>query len=200
MKKNFISIVAGSAALMVLAGCAQIPQQELNVANGALEAAKKANAESYAPSQLKAAQVSFDLATNELNVENKKLPFLRTYDKIKETLKSATSAAQSALAAAEAAKKQVRTETEGLISRAQVVVDSVDAMVKEAAKKKKNTLAISADIDTLRTMIKNVSDQITSGDLLTAKENASAVQTKTDALVKNSEGLVPAKKALAKKR
>jgi hypothetical protein len=183
-----------------LAGCTQIPQQTMDDAKKCLAAAKKAGAEAYAPSQLKAAQVSYELAAKEISEENKKLPFMRKYHKVIETLLSATSAAQSAEAAAEAAKTRIRGEARGMITRMQVTVDSVDTLLKEIARKKKDTAAvITLNLDSAKVMILGAKTALNAGDLLLAKEKATAGRDRLATIVKSAEGLVPAKKTVKKK-
>jgi hypothetical protein len=187
------------AAAAFLFGCTQIPRQTMDEAKKSLAAAKKAGAESYAPSQLQAAQVAYDLGMKELSEENKKLPFMRKYHKIIETLLNAKSAAQSAADAAEASKKRIKDETSGLIIHLQATVDSVHGLFKEATKKKKDTVAVSQGIDSTTITIKEAVTALGSGDLILAKEKAIIANDRLAIVVKNADGLGPPKKASKKK-
>jgi len=200
MKTRIFAGVVVSVAVWLFAGCSQIPQQSINEAKTALEAAKKADAHKYAPSQLQAAQVSYELAKKEITEESRKLPFMRKYIKIVETLKSATSAAESALSAAETAKNQMTSETQGLLAGAQAIVDSVDSIVIKAAAKKKNTETISAELDSVNARIRDAGAVLGSGDLFAAKEKAVLAKTSAQTLAADAEGLLPAKKAPVKKK
>ena len=200
MRTRAVLLLLCGAAAAGIVGCTQIPQQTMDDAKKSLAAAKKAGAESFAPSQLKAAQVSFDLAKKEITEENRKLPFMRKYHKVVETLLSATSAAQSAEAAAEAAKTRIRAEATDLVNQMQGTADSVSGVLKEAAKKKKDTAAISQNLDSAKTLVKDAGAALGAGDLLLAKEKATAAHERLATVVKSTEGLVPAKKAPKKKK
>lgn len=200
MKTRIFAGVVVSAAVWLIAGCSQVPQQSINEAKSALEAAKKADAHKYAHSQLQAAQVSYDLAKKEITEESRKLPFMRKYTKIVETLKSATSAAESALSAVETAKNQMTSETQGLLAGAQAIVDSVDSIIIKAAAKKKNTETISAELDSVNARIRDAGAVLGSGDLFTAKKKAVLAKTSAQTLAADAEGLLPAKKVPVKKK
>jgi hypothetical protein len=200
MKTLIFKSIVISVVAWLFAGCSQIPQQSINEAKAALEAAKKADAHKYARSQLQAAQVSYDLAKKEITEESRKLPFMRKYSKIVETLKSATSAAESALSAVETAKNQMTGETQGLLAGAQAIVDSVDSIVIKAAAKKKNTETISAELDSVNARIRDAGAVLGSGDLFAAKEKAILAQTSARTLAANAETLFPVKKVPAKKK
>jgi hypothetical protein len=200
MKTRIFAGVVVSVAVWLFAGCSQVPQQSINEAKTALEAAKKAEAHKYAHSQLQAAQVSYDLAKKEISEETRKLPFMRKYTKIVETLKSATSAAESALSAAETAKNQMTSETQSLLADAQAIVDSVDSIVIRAAIKKKNTDTISAGLDSVNARIRDAGAVLGSGDLFAAKEKAVQAKTSALSLAADAEAFLPAKKAPLKKK
>lgn len=195
MKSRVLAVLVGSAVAAFLVGCAQVPSQSINTAKKAIEDAQKAGAEMYAPSQLKAAQVSFDLAIKEISAESKKLPFLRKYNKSAETLKSATSAAQSAQAAVEETKTQIRTETSAMIGAVQALADTAAKQLKAAPKK--NAAALTAELNTVKAAIKAANDAMAGENLLAAKEKAATAQEKVTALDASIKKLVPAKKAKA---
>jgi hypothetical protein len=186
-------------SVLIIAGCSQIPQQSINDAKNALDAAKKADAHKYAASKFQAAQVSYELARKEISEESRKIPFMRKYTKIVETLQSATSAAESALTAAEEKKNQLTAETQGLLAGAQTIVDSVDSIIKIAAGKKKNTDSLSAKLDSVNVQIRDAGAVLGSGELFAAKEKAVLAQSGAVALAKHAEGLLPAKKTPSKK-
>lgn len=201
MRSRVLALLVGSAAMAFVVGCAQVPHQTINDAKKAIEEAQKAGAELYAPSQFKAAQVSFDLAMKELSAENRKLPFMRKYNKITETLKSTTSAAQSAEAAVDGAKAQIRTETVAMINQTKLHADTVATMIKKVSKKNVATVAaLTADLDSVKAALKNANESLTAGNLLAAKEKATVAQDKVAAIAKSLQkpaAPAPAKKAKA---
>jgi hypothetical protein len=194
MKSRLLVLVAGAAAAVCIAGCAEVPHQSIHDAKKALEQAEKAGAELYAPSQFKATQVSFDLAMKEISEENKKIPFMRKYHKILEALRSTISAAQSTMAAVESAKSRIRAETGGMISRANACADTIAVILKSAARKKKNTGTLAAELDSVKTAIGIAQQALGTGNLLAAKEKITAAEENLAAVAKNVRKLVPARK------
>ncbi|MGA2506196.1 MAG: hypothetical protein ABSF80_01800 [Chitinispirillaceae bacterium] len=205
MRSRVLALLVGSAAMALVVGCAQVPHQSIHEAKKAIEDAQKAGAELYAPSQFKAAQVSFDLAMKELSAENRKLPFMRKYNKIVETLKSTTSAAQSAQAAVEGAKAQIRTETVAMINQTKLRADTAATMIKKVSKKNAgNAATLTADLDSAKAALKSANESLASDNLLAAKEKATLAQDKVAAIVKSlakpaapAAAPAPAKKAKA---
>ncbi len=64
LKKSFLLI----AAVVILAACSMVPPvQEMSDARQAVEAAREAQAEKYAPQKLRSAEDSLELATKTLN-------------------------------------------------------------------------------------------------------------------------------------
>jgi hypothetical protein len=182
-------------------GCSELPQKELNAAKEALEKAKDAGAEAYAPSQLQAAQVSFELAAKEISVENRKVPFLRKYDKVVEILKSTTSAAQSAKKAVETAKKRISTEARDLMAQTGLVTDSIDTLLAIAEKKKIDVGAIPDALDSARICAMLASTSLGAGDLFMAKEKAMEAHGRAIAVKAVADSLIPRpKKSRGKKR
>lgn len=179
------------AAAAFLVGCSEPPQQELNAAKEAIEKAKEAGAEAYAPSQLQAAQVSYELALKEISVETRKLPFLRKYDKIIETLQSTASAAQSAQKAVETTKKRINGEAQDLITQTKIIIDSLDTLLRTAEKKKKEVGTLPADLDSIRISAMNASTALGTGDLFMAKEKAMEAHGKALATKAVADSLFP---------
>lgn len=183
------------AGALCVAGCTQAPSSDLEKAEQEIEAARKAGAETYAPSQLKAAQVSYELAMRELFAERRKLPFLRKYDKAVVTLRSAASAARSAQAAVETTRARIKTEVQDLLAQTKSLLDSADSRLKVAVKKKKPVGTLPVDLDSARIAAMNASNALGTGEFLLAKEKALGAREKAAAVNTAAEALVPPKKA-----
>jgi hypothetical protein len=198
MRSRIFALLVGSAAAVFILGCAQAPQQAISDAEKALAEAQKAGAELYAFSQYKAAQVSLELAKKEISQESRKMPFVRSYKKISETLLSATNAARSAAAAVQETKTKIRAETEAILLNGKSACDKLEAMLKKAPKKK--TAAIAADLDSVKADMKSANESLKADNLLAAKEKAVAAQDKVTAISKSLEKpALPAKTAKKKK-
>jgi hypothetical protein len=197
MKSRIYGIVLGSVVAAFLIGCAQAPEQAMHDAKQALDSARSIGAEQYALSQLKAAEMSYQLAMNQIKEENRKLPFMRKYNKISETLASALKAAQSAQDEVVTAKTQLQSEAKDLIDRSHSQADSITAILKTVVKKKKAADSLKADLDLALSTVKEAEDAIGTDNLLLAKEKANIAQEKMANLVTAAEKLAPAKKEKA---
>ncbi len=193
MKSRMFGIVLGSAVTACLIGCAQAPEQAMHDAKQALDSARSIGAEQYALSQLKAAEISYDLAVRQIAEENRKLPFMRKYNKISETLASAMKAAESAQAEVATAKTQLQGEARDLIERTRAQADTIDAILK-TVKKKKIADSLKTELDQDLAGVKEAEDAIGSDNLLLAKDKATVAQGKIADLLASAEKLAPAKK------
>jgi hypothetical protein len=201
MKARMLCVMVNCMAAFLFVGCSELPQKELNAAKEALEEAKNVGAEAYAPSQLQAAQVSYELAAKEISVESRKLPFLRKYDKVVETLNSTISAAKSAKKAVEIAKKRISTEARDLLAQTGMVIDSIDTLLAGAEKKKKDVGTIPAELDSVRICAMLASTALGSGELFMAKEKAMEANSRAVATKIVADSLIPPpKKVRARKR
>jgi hypothetical protein len=111
----FVRIVRAcvSVALFVLmAGCAKEPNQAIAEAKIAFETAKAVNAEELAKADFESAKEAFETAMNEIQVENKKLPFFRNYKNAANLLTEAKGLGERATNFAKAEKERMLTEQE----------------------------------------------------------------------------------------
>jgi hypothetical protein len=198
VQSRALSLITVAAAAAIVAGCAQVPQQTLHEAERSLEDARNAGAELYAFSKYKAAQVSLGLAKKEISEENKKLPFMRKYKKISETLNSAARAAKSAQAAVTAAKAQIRSETTAIILQTKLLADTVGVRLKKIPGTNIGTMP--AELDSVTAALASADESLNADNLLAAKEKAAGAQAKITALAKSSEKLVPPRKIRARPR
>jgi len=200
MRSRLFTFLISSVAVAFMAGCEHMPLQTLHEAEKSLEEARKAGAELYAIPQFKAAQVSFELAKKEIFQENRKLPFMRKYKKITETLNSAIRASQSARSAVNGAKTKIRAETEVIINNAKFLADTAVALLKKIPAKDTSTL--SAELDSVKAAITGAEESLGADNLLAAKEKAVIAQAETAALTESIEKLIPPpkKKSRSKKR
>jgi hypothetical protein len=195
-----VALFVACAAIVLIPGCSQAPNQAVAETRAALEAARKAGAEVYAPSQFKAAKVSYGLAMKEISAESRKLPFLRKYDKVIGTLKSAASAAKSAQAAVVTTKARITAETNDLLAQTTALADSIDAILQKAEKKQKDPGTIPAELDSVKIAAMSASNALGTGDLLLAKEKAIASHEKALEVKKAADELLPPRKVKTRKK
>jgi hypothetical protein len=192
-----VALVMVALALLVFVGCAKPPEAEIQKATSAIDAARMAEAEVYAP-------LSFQTASDTLNAANAakteadgKFALFRSYSKAKALYISADALAQKAAADAATEKEKVRVEVEAKIKEVQALVDSVTTALKKAPRGKGN----KADIALLETQLAGVTTNFTdaqndfaAGKYMVAKNKLeSVVNQATD--VMNQIEAAKAKKA-----
>src|SRR5262245_15614529 len=67
-----LNLAVATTALALAAACAQVPQQQIDAANTALESARTAEAADYAPEAWTLAQDAHNSAMNEVTAQNEK--------------------------------------------------------------------------------------------------------------------------------
>lgn len=122
------------AATVLLTGCQKPPDQEMQVAQQALEAAKQAEAEKYAQTELSGAQGTLDQARQE--IETQKAKWFPKYEKAKELLAQSKTQADQTKEAAIAGKEKAKNDAQAAINDAKMMVEQTEAALKTAPKGK----------------------------------------------------------------
>jgi len=136
MKTRVIAIVMSAIVLVFLAGCSKPPQMEMQNANTALQAAKTAEAEQYAPTAYRAAMDSLNAANAAKQQQDSKFALFRSYGKSREMFVKADVAAKQAEAQAKTEKERVKQEVTQLLAQAQAALDTASAALKKAPRGK----------------------------------------------------------------
>lgn len=182
---RMVGIVSVLFVLMLLASCAKAPLQDVDAAKAALQSAKDAEAERYVSGQYMDAKDSLDVALAEVEKQNAKFAWFRKYDDAKSMLQTAISNANAAKNAAVAEKDKVRKEAEDTLLQAQAAVASGRDLLTRAPKGKGERAAveaIKADLDAVETSFAEVSNAITQGELMSARDKARASLDKANSL------------------
>ena len=101
-------------SLLVLVGCGKGPEAERESARAALESARQAEAEIYAPGPYRAAVDTLASADRELAAQQKRFAMTRKFDRAKDLYVEAERLARRAEEAAAEGKESARTEAESL--------------------------------------------------------------------------------------
>ncbi len=189
MNKKLILIVMFIAAALFFWGCEPVPQNAIDDARTALEKAEKSGGRIWAPTQLKTGRACYDSAMQVLALEKKKLPFMRNYKKVIDLLDIANEAGYFALTTMEMANERMKTDSRSLLDRAKMLTDSVDIILKAAAKKK-NVSHLQAALDSAKTAHAEALRALNSEDLLLAEMKAMAANDKAEELAKNTAVLL----------
>lgn len=173
------------AMVAALAGCAKAPDAELQAAQSALDAAKAAGAETYAPESLSRAEDTLAQAQAEIDAQNDKFALFRSYQRATELLAQAKTEAEQAQADAEAGKEQARREAQGALEQARTALDSATAALETAPRGKgagADIEAMRADLEALTQSLAEAEAAFAAEDYLNAKSKAEEVQQQAAAI------------------
>jgi hypothetical protein len=188
--------------LALLSGCAKAPQETIDAAKMALEAAKTAEADRYIADQFNAAQDSLNAAMTEIEAQNSKFALTRNYDRAKALLESAISAANAAKDAVAAKKEEVKAEAQNLMAQAQTAVEQTKSLLAKAPKGKEGKEVLDqmqAELSGVESSISEASNAMNSEDFIGARDKLKAATEKANALSQELADAISKKSMLSKK-
>ncbi len=198
MVRNYF-ILALSVVLMVVlvSGCAKAPQQELDAAKAALEAARQAEANVYLADEFKAAQDSLNAALTEIETQNSKFALTRNYNKAKNLLAAATNIANDLASKVEAKKEEVKAQAEQLMTDLQTKLADAKALLKKAPKGKEGKVvldAIQSELNAVETSLTDATNLLNNGSYMAAKDKLSAALQKVNQIIEELNQAIAKKK------
>jgi hypothetical protein len=98
--------------LTFIIGCAKAPNQKVADVKDAIEWAKAQGADYLAKSDFESANRTFEIAMTSIGAENKKLTFLRSYEKASRLLNDAEKVAEKAAQSAQIEQQRIQPEME----------------------------------------------------------------------------------------
>jgi DNA repair exonuclease SbcCD ATPase subunit len=114
--KRFHVFVAAIVFTVLVSSCAKTPDEQVQQAEAALEAAEEAGAQRYAPDAWRRAKESMERLNAELSVQEEKFRLFRNFKTARILAEEALSAADQAKDEAESKKAQLRAEIAGMIA------------------------------------------------------------------------------------
>jgi hypothetical protein len=199
--KLFLLALSLMVVLALVAGCAKAPQQEIEAAKAALEAAKTAEADRYAADLYNAAKDSLDAALAEVEAQNAKFALTRNYGNAQKWLQSAVAAANAAVEAVAANKEQVRAEAQDLWNQAKAAVAEVKGLMAKAPKGKEGKEVLEqmqSEISGVENSLAEAETALNNGDFLTARDKAKAGLEKAVAIKDELSQAISKKAALSR--
>jgi predicted small lipoprotein YifL len=181
--KKLVTLVAVAMMLFMIAGCADPPQQLMDEAKSALDAAKNAEADRYVPELYNAAKKMLDDAL--ALVEKEKEGWFSSYDEAINQLNAAKESANKAAEAVAAKKEEVKTAVENMLKEITAAVEKTKSLWKKAPRGKGTREAlqmIKNDIEKTEASVAEVNTALQSGDYLSAQEKAQAIMKKLQSL------------------
>ncbi len=185
--------LAAFAMVAFLTSCGKVPQEQIDAAKVAIEAAKTAEADVYVPAEFTALQDSLTATMAAIEVQNSKL--FKKFGPAKLQLEAITAKAAEVAANAGIMKEQVKVETETLIAELNTLLALNKELMLKAPKGKegkavldemKNEITvIESSFAEANTLFANGSFMAAKDKIVAAKENVIKINTElTDAIAK----------------
>jgi len=183
MKRSWVGMAVLVMALVIVVACGKPPQQDIDAAKAALEAAKAAQAEKWAETDYQTAESSLSAAETEVAAQAQK--WFKSYDKAKELTTTALSDAEKAAAAAVANKETAKVEATAAIADATTAIEAATKAVAGAPKGKDTKADLELfkqDLDGFAATLTEAQTAMESEDYYTAKDMASSVREKATSI------------------
>jgi ribose 1,5-bisphosphokinase PhnN len=184
--KNLTLTLFVVLALVMVIGCAKAPQQEVDAAKAALDAAKAAEADRYLPAEFNAVQDSLNAALAEIEKQNSKFALTRNYNRAKALLASVVTLANQAKDQVGPKKEEVKAQATQLSTDLQAALDEAKKLLKKAPRGKEGREALEAMTNELTTVENSMADVTTlmnNGDFLSAKDKLAAGLEKVKSII-----------------
>jgi hypothetical protein len=179
----FKQIVAVTVALTALAlvSCGKAPEQEMENAALSMDAAKAAEAESYAPEAYRLAVDTLNAAIAAKEQADSKSALFRGYGKAKELYTRAQVLAQEAESSALAEKERMAQEVADLIAQTKLALDEATAALANAPRGKGSKAEIELmknDLAAASATYEQATVEFDAGKYVSAKTKLEAVMSK----------------------
>ncbi len=185
-----IALIFAVFALLVFIGCAKPPEQEIQKANSAMEAARTAEAEEYVPESFQVAMDTLRAAEAAKTEADGKFALFRSYSKAKALYITAEALANTAAQDAAAEKERVKQEVANLLVQAQASLDSANAALAKAPKGKGSKAEIELiknDLAAAQASFDDANNDFNTGRYKVAKAKVEAAMQKAGAVITEIE-------------
>jgi len=165
------------ALALVLAGCAQVPQADVDAAKHALDEARQAQAAEYAPQSWTAAQDAESKLQAELDAQGQRWSALRSYTVASQLAASTKQAAERSRDEAMAGKEQAKNEASTMMAQAREAASHAQAAVTTAPRGKgteADLASMKSDATSIDDTLMEMQKAFDAGDYIGAKTKAQA--------------------------
>lgn len=185
MKKSVFTGIVTVAIVVLMTGCGKLPQAQIDAAKAAVEAAKTAQADIYAPAEFTQLQDSLNAALAEVEVQNSK--FFKSFGDVTAKLEALVPTANTVTETAGVKKEEVRVKTEALIAEVNALIEENKGLITKAPKGKEGAAAlneiknemtvIEASMAEAATIFANGEFMAAHDKVMAVKENATSINT-----------------------
>jgi hypothetical protein len=182
MKKNLLFVIASVSLMLIFAGCAKLPQAEIDAAKAAIEEVRAAQADIYLPGEFSAINDSLRVALEKVEAQKGKL--FKSYKKVKLQLVNIPTMAASLKANTETKKAEVKAEAESILAAVtamQLENNTLAAKLPMGKNEREAVEAIKAELGVIDSAITDVSTMLTNGDFMGALNKVNAVKQQVEA-------------------
>ncbi len=163
----------------VAAGCAEVPQADVDAAKATVEQAQAAGAAEYASESFRMVQEAQTALDAELAAQADKFALTRSYGKATELATALKAAGEKAAADAAAGREAARNEAMTVIADAKAALTAAQEKLAKAPKGKgtaQDLAALKADLDTAAASITEAETAFVADAYLDAKAKAEAAK------------------------
>lgn len=175
------SLKTGTLVLLfgtILMACAEKPIQGTDSALQALQAAKQAGAEKYAPESLRVAEDEYQKAQEEIAAQDDSFVMTRNYDTANAILVKVVADAEKAKTEAIASRQLVKTQAEGAVVLAKTSLEEAKNQLAQAPTGK----GTQADLQALRGDLQAAETTFAEIDAIMAMEDYIGVKAKAESV------------------
>ena len=181
MRSTRLMVVVVALGALGLSACSKPPEQAIQASGAALEEAKAAGAETYAPDALQQAQDLLAQAEAAKKTQDEKFVLFRSYKDSEALYGQAQAALDSAKQAAAAAKEQAKADATQAIADANAAVAAAGEALSAAPRTKDSRADLELwanDLNTYGATIAEAEAAMAAEDYLGAKSTAEGVTAK----------------------
>lgn len=194
--RKMMAVLPFVFVLVLMVGCAKPPQDAINAAMSALDAAKPLASE-YAADSLRAAEDAKAALDAELKVQQDKFALFRSYKKSDELVNDLKAKAEKAAADGNAGKEQAKNDATAAINDATTALTDAKMQIEKAPKGKGTAAdleAMKADLTAAESTINEANAAMQGEKYKDAKAKADAAKASAANVVSQIQAAIEAKK------
>jgi hypothetical protein len=190
-----VLVIVAAVSLILLAACASVPQEQINAAKAAMDKAKAAGAEMYAPESLKA--VTDKEAALNAELADQEGSLFKSYDLTSTLTAEMLDLATKAEADAVAGKEKAKTEANDVVTAAEAAVTAAREALTKAPKGKGSAAdlaAMTGDVDAAAKTIEEAKADVTAEKYFDAKTKAETAKAQAEKVTADIQAAIDLKK------